>query len=65
MKSYRQWALTAFAFPACPAYAWVYNQFHLWDLDPFDGRMWVLSFLAVDLAYYFFHRCVPRISMVQ
>ena len=45
------------------SYVWCYNRFHLVDLDVHNVSTWILGFLAVDCAYYWFHRYGHEINI--
>ena len=45
-------------------YAWVYDRFHVVDLDPHSMWVWAFTFIAVDFCYYWFHRCAHEINFM-
>ncbi|KAG2237640.1 fatty acid hydroxylase superfamily-domain-containing protein [Thamnidium elegans] len=45
------------------SYLYVYDNFRIVDLDPFNIWVWVAGFFITDLAYYFFHRGAHEINL--
>lgn len=43
-------------------YIWVYNNYALVDVRPDSLWLWIVTFLGVDLAYYWFHRMAHEIN---
>ncbi len=46
------------------AYAWVYSQYRLIDLEPYPAAAWILGFFGVDFLYYWFHRLSHEINVL-
>ena len=45
------------------SYIWVYERFHIAQLDIHSIWTWVLAFFCVDAGYYFFHRYGHEINL--
>jgi alkylglycerol monooxygenase len=43
-------------------YVWVYDQYHYFEMDNSNIMLWVLSFIAMDFVYYWYHRSVHEIK---
>jgi sterol desaturase/sphingolipid hydroxylase (fatty acid hydroxylase superfamily) len=46
------------------AYAWVHDRWRLFTLDPATPAPWILSFVAVDFLYYWWHRASHRVNLL-
>ena len=44
-------------------YAWLYDKYHIIDLDSSSLSTWVIAFLAVDFCYYWFHRAAHEVNI--
>lgn len=42
-------------------YIWLFNQFHYFNMDKSNVLLWILSFIAMDFVYYWYHRAVHEI----
>ncbi|MEO6950741.1 MAG: sterol desaturase family protein [Polyangia bacterium] len=45
-------------------YTWLFTRFHVLDISPRSPVAWVVLWLAVDVAYYWFHRASHRINFL-
>ncbi len=46
------------------AYAWVHDRWRFYTLDAATPAPWILSFVAVDLLYYWWHRASHRVNVL-
>ena len=45
-------------------YTWLFGRFHALDVSPHSPFAWIALWLAVDVAYYWFHRASHRINFL-
>jgi sterol desaturase/sphingolipid hydroxylase (fatty acid hydroxylase superfamily) len=45
-------------------YLWLYSHARIWDVSPRSPLAWIGVLLAIDLAYYLFHRAAHRVGFL-
>lgn len=45
------------------SYLYVYENFRLVSLDPYNIWVWIAGFFIIDLGYYFFHRAAHEVNL--
>src|SRR5687768_2822977 len=46
------------------AYVIVYESFRVFDLAPYPAAAWIVAFLGVDIAYYWWHRLSHEVAFM-